>query len=225
METPKTNEGTPVNPPLAPTRKRYHSKLSGESETPAEERQNPVPLVGSWTRDEDEMIIEWVNTHGEGAWQQLSVLLPGRLGKQCRERWHNCLDPSIKKEEWTEEEDLLILQLQKILGNKWSKIAKHLPGRTDNAIKNRWNSTLKLKFKIGEKRGRPKKNVANDAGRSQLSSNTVFPKVPPNLNPLNPGPFIAPHNANPEHDTTPNKTIDHININFKTNTIQFYYAK
>lgn len=75
-------------------------------------------------------------------WSLIASYLNGRLSKQCRERWLNHLDPSIKKDAWTPEEDAIVIDAHRVLGNKWAQIAQRLQGRSDNAIKNRFNSTL-----------------------------------------------------------------------------------
>lgn len=106
---------------------------------------NPNIKRGSWKPEEDKTIFDWVQEHGADEWSALAKKLPGRIGKQCRERWINVLDPNIKRGQWTEDEDNLLIQLQEELGNKWSDIGKRL-GRTDNCVKNHWNNTLKKRI-------------------------------------------------------------------------------
>jgi hypothetical protein len=92
------------------------------------------------------MITAWVQAHGPKSWTALAATMYGRLGKQCRERWVNSLDPDLAHRPWTEEEDQILIEYQAKWGNKWAKIASLLQGRTDNSVKNRWNSSLKRKL-------------------------------------------------------------------------------
>ncbi|KAL7108403.1 hypothetical protein ACP275_06G110300 [Erythranthe tilingii] len=99
---------------------------------------------GAWTNEEDKILVDFISLHGHGTWRnlpQLAGLL--RCGKSCRLRWNNYLRPDIKRGPFSPDEENTITRLQSTLGNKWAAIASHLPGRTDNDIKNFWNSHLR----------------------------------------------------------------------------------
>ncbi|CAN6198272.1 unnamed protein product [Urochloa humidicola] len=102
---------------------------------------------GPWTPEEDHKLMNYIQKHGHGSWRALPELAGlNRCGKSCRLRWTNYLRPDIKRGKFSKEEEQTILQLHSILGNKWSAIAKNLPGRTDNEIKNFWNTHLRKKL-------------------------------------------------------------------------------
>ncbi|GAB2236091.1 hypothetical protein Droror1_Dr00027826 [Drosera rotundifolia] len=102
---------------------------------------------GPWTAEEDQKLISYIQNHGHGSWRALPKLAGlNRCGKSCRLRWTNYLRPDIKRGKFSPEEEDKILNLHAIMGNKWSAIAQHLPGRTDNEIKNFWNTHLKKKL-------------------------------------------------------------------------------
>ena len=103
---------------------------------------------GPWTEDEDDVVKFRVRKYGVGniKWSAIANELPGRIGKQCRERWFNHLDPAINRADWSLEEERVLFEAQKVCGNRWSEIAKQLPGRAENAVKNRYNSLITKKI-------------------------------------------------------------------------------
>lgn len=104
---------------------------------------------GAWSKEEDQVLIAYIRAHGEGCWRSLPKAAGlQRCGKSCRLRWINYLRPDLKRGNFGPEEDDLIIKLHSMLGNKWSLIASRLPGRTDNEIKNYWNTHIKRKLSI-----------------------------------------------------------------------------
>ncbi|XP_047317474.1 trichome differentiation protein GL1-like [Impatiens glandulifera] len=102
---------------------------------------------GLWMEEEDELLKEYVTKNGKGKWNRIARTTDlKRCGKSCRLRWLNYLNPNVKRDTFQEDEDDLIIRLHKLLGNRWSLIAGRIPGRTDNQVKNRWNTFLSKKI-------------------------------------------------------------------------------
>ncbi|KAL6966252.1 hypothetical protein U1Q18_032033 [Sarracenia purpurea var. burkii] len=137
-----------MRPPPPPPSSATATRGGGASTTSKTPCCSKVGLKrGPWTPEEDELLANYINKEGEGRWRTLpkrAGLL--RCGKSCRLRWMNYLRPSVKRGQIAPDEEDLILRLHRLLGNRWSLIAGRIPGRTDNEIKNYWNTHLSKKL-------------------------------------------------------------------------------
>ncbi|XP_023732574.1 transcription factor MYB106 [Lactuca sativa] len=126
---------------------------------------------GPWTSEEDRKLVAYVEEHGHGSWRSLPIKAGlQRCGKSCRLRWTNYLRPDIKRGKFSLQEEETIIQLHALLGNRWSAIATHLPKRTDNEIKNYWNTNLKKRLtKMGIDPITHKSRTATDTNLSHMT--------------------------------------------------------
>ncbi|KAL5813886.1 hypothetical protein ACOSQ4_024527 [Xanthoceras sorbifolium] len=130
---------------------------------------------GLWTVEEDKILADYIRVHGKGKWNRVAKVTGlKRCGKSCRLRWINYLSPNVKRGNFSQEEDDLIIRLHNLLGNRWSLIAGRVPGRTDNQVKNHWNTHLSKKFEAGRKGKR--KLVVVDSSQALLSKSSLGEK-------------------------------------------------
>eukprot|EP01006_Ploeotia_vitrea_P026664 TRINITY_DN59630_c0_g1_i2.p1 TRINITY_DN59630_c0_g1~~TRINITY_DN59630_c0_g1_i2.p1 ORF type:complete len:614 (+),score=95.17 TRINITY_DN59630_c0_g1_i2:55-1896(+) len=148
--TPAAAASDDRNLPLVAADETYYPDARAAAAVGLAVQKKKLHTKGSWTPMEDKKLLDVVELYGRGNWSRIAKEFPDRLGKQCRERYLNHLDPTLKKERWTPAEDGLILAEHIRKGNQWAALSKMLPGRTANAIKNRWNSYLKKKWEVGQ---------------------------------------------------------------------------
>ena len=126
-----------------------------------------------WNYYDDYRLKDVIAQYGFISWTEISSLVPGRSAKQCRERWVNHLSPDVKNGDWTPEEDRIIICLQRVYGNKWSKISKMIPKRTDNAVKNRFHFLTRFNRNVGKQREYSQDTTSDQINEKIIDLNNI----------------------------------------------------
>ncbi|WMV31562.1 hypothetical protein MTR67_024947 [Solanum verrucosum] len=174
---------------------------------------------GPWTPEEDQILITFIQKYGHENWRALpkqAGLL--RCGKSCRLRWTNYLRPDIKRGNFSEEEEQIIIKLHQLLGNRWSAIASRLPGRTDNEIKNFWHTHLKKRLELKQDNDLPS-TITNVSQILEQHIPSNYYQDSQNIVAYHPTYYhdqegIQESNSNSHHDTQSNKEE---NMQYSTN--------
>jgi hypothetical protein len=169
---------------------------------------DPKIHKGPFTPEEDQLIVNYVAQNGPRCWPRVTTVVPNRSPKQCRERWFNHLDPNVLKSEWTQEEDELIFHQVDKMGAKWSSLAKLFTGRSDNALKNRWNSSVSKRIQTdasgarfvlpdsSKRKYKPKGRPSPTLGiLSSLESPQIVPSAPKRVPPRLEIPILPPSSS------------------------------
>ncbi|KAI3667638.1 hypothetical protein L6452_42707 [Arctium lappa] len=127
---------------------------------------------GPWTEHEDVQLVLYVNMFGDRRWDFIAKVSGlNRTGKSCRLRWVNYLHPGLKRGRMTPHEERLVLEYHSKWGNRWSRIARKLPGRTDNEIKNYWRTHMRKKAQESKRRSSPSSSFSNCSSSSSICTN------------------------------------------------------